>query len=253
MKTRTILFISALLALTSCGSAARFASDASRQKYQDGIYYTSSAKVHQAEEAATSANDEETDLLVAKTKNSPIFMKSGEKVDTLFIPENKAARIDFNNTDNTTSVYLYDNGFDTWAAYQPWYATSWYSWNRPFYTSIYWGANPWYYGGWYSPWHYDPWYMDIPGGGAIRGITADGTTLGTGILGTIADGTVAGMEAGTAAGTIRGITEAGATAIITTTTVTSSVLAADGFTLHVLAQPAQAEEAESGPLQGAPE
>lgn len=91
--------------------------------------------------------------------------------------------------------------------------------------------------------------MDIPGGGAIRGITADGTTLGTGILGTIADGTVAGTEAGT----IRGITEAGATAIITTTTVTSSVLAADGFTLHVLAQPAQAEEAESGPLQGAPE
>ena len=87
--------------------------------------------------------------------------------------------------------------------------------------------------------------MDIPGGGAIRGITADGTTLGTGILGTIADGT--------AAGTIRGITEAGATDIITTTTVTSSVLAADGFTLHVLAQPAQAEEAESGPLQGAPE
>ena len=83
--------------------------------------------------------------------------------------------------------------------------------------------------------------MDIPGDGAVRGITADGTTHGTGILGTIADGT------------IRGTTEAGATAIITTTTVTSSVLAADGFTLHVLAQPAQAEEAESGPLQGAPE
>ena len=99
--------------------------------------------------------------------------------------------------------------------------------------------------------------MDIPGDGAVRGITADGTTHGTGTLGTIADGTAdgmeAGMEAGTAAGTIRGITEAGATAIITTTTVTSSVLAADGFTLHVLAQPAQAEEAESGPLQGAPE
>ena len=95
--------------------------------------------------------------------------------------------------------------------------------------------------------------MDIPGDGAVRGITADGTTRGTGTLGTIADGTADGMEAGTAAGTIRGITEAGATAIITTTTVTSSVLAADGFTLHVLAQPAQAEEAESGPLQGAPE
>ena len=95
--------------------------------------------------------------------------------------------------------------------------------------------------------------MDIPGVGAIRGITADGTTRGTGILGTIADGTVAGMEAGTADGTTRGSMEAGATAIITTTTVTSSVRAADGFTLHASAQPAQAEEAESGPLQGAPE
>ena len=116
MKTRTILFISALLALTSCGSAAQYASDASRQKYQDGIYYTSKARI-QAEEAVESANEEETDLLVAKTKNSPIFMKSGEKVDTLFIPENKAARIDFNNTNNTTSVYLYDNGWDIWAAY----------------------------------------------------------------------------------------------------------------------------------------
>ena len=77
MKTRTILFISALLALTSCGSAAQYASDASRQKYQDGIYYTSKARI-QAGEAVESANEEETDLLVAKTKNSPIFMKSGE-------------------------------------------------------------------------------------------------------------------------------------------------------------------------------
>ncbi len=96
--------------------------------------------------------------------------------------------------------------------------------------------------------------MDIPGDGAVRGITADGTTLGIGILGTIADGTVAGMADGTADGMIRGTTEDGAMVIITTTTATtSSVLAADGFTLHVLAQPAQAEEAESGPLQGAPE
>ena len=95
--------------------------------------------------------------------------------------------------------------------------------------------------------------MDIHGDGAIRGITADGTTRGTGILGTIADGTVAGMEAGTADGTTRGSMEAGATAIITTTTVTSSVRAADGFTLHASAQPAQAEEAGSDPLQEAPE
>ena len=55
------------------------------------------------------------------------------------------------------TVYLYDNGWDTWAAYQPWYAASWYSWHRPYYSSIYWGMNPWYYGGWYGGW-YDPWY-----------------------------------------------------------------------------------------------
>ena len=95
--------------------------------------------------------------------------------------------------------------------------------------------------------------MDIPGDGAIRGITADGTTRGTGILGTIADGTVAGMEVGTEAGTIRGFTEAGAMVIITTTATTSSVREADGFTLHASAQPAQAEEAGSDPLQEAPE
>lgn len=99
--------------------------------------------------------------------------------------------------------------------------------------------------------------MDIPGYGAVRGITADGTTHGTGTLGTIADGTADGtadgMEAGTADGMIRGTTEDGATAIITTTTVTSSVRAADGFTLHASAQPAQAEEAGSDPLQEAPE
>ena len=97
--------------------------------------------------------------------------------------------------------------------------------------------------------------MDIPGYGAVRGITADGTTHGTGTLGTIADGTADGMEAGTADGMIRGTTEDGAMVIIiiTTTATTSSVLAADGFTLHVLAQPAQAEVSEFGPLQGAPE
>ena len=156
MKTRTIIFFSALLALTSCGSAAQYAKDTSGQKYQDGIYYTPDSMT--GDVAITSEAKEETDFLVAKTKSSPIFMKSGEKVDTLFIPNDKVAKIDFNKNENTTSVYLYDNGWDTWAAYQPWYASSWYSWHRPFYSSIYWGMNPWYYGGWYDPWYYSPWY-----------------------------------------------------------------------------------------------
>ena len=148
MKTRTIIFFSALLALTSCGSAAQYASDTSSQRYQDGIYYTSDAQA--AEMASSSDLQQETDLLVAKTKSSPIYMKSGARVDTLFIPNDKVAKIDINKAENTTSVYLYDTGWDTWAAYQPWY--------RPYYSSLYWGASPWYYGGWYDPWYYRPYY-----------------------------------------------------------------------------------------------
>ena len=85
--------------------------------------------------------------------------------------------------------------------------------------------------------------MDIPGYGAVRGITADGTTHGIGILGTIADGTADGMEAGTADGTIRGTTEDGAMVIITTTATTSSVREAAESIRHACQQPAPAGEA----------
>lgn len=85
--------------------------------------------------------------------------------------------------------------------------------------------------------------MDIPGDGAVRGITADGTTLGIGILGTIADGTVAGMADGTADGMIRGTTEDGAMVIITTTATTSSVREAAESIHHACQQPAPAGEA----------
>lgn len=85
--------------------------------------------------------------------------------------------------------------------------------------------------------------MDIPGYGAVRGITADGTTHGTGTLGTIADGTADGMEAGTADGMIRGTTEDGAMVIITTTAVTSSVREAAESIRHACQQPAPPGEA----------
>ena len=87
--------------------------------------------------------------------------------------------------------------------------------------------------------------MDIPGYGAVRGITADGTTHGTGTLGTIADGTADGMEAGTADGMIRGTTEDGAMVIIiiTTTATTSSVREAAESIRHACQQPAPAGEA----------
>ena len=85
--------------------------------------------------------------------------------------------------------------------------------------------------------------MDIPGDGAVRGITADGTTHGTGTLGTIADGTADGMEAGTADGMTRGATEDGAMVIITTTATTSSVREAAESIRHACQQPAPPGEA----------
>ena len=71
--------------------------------------------------------------------------------------------------------------------------------------------------------------MDILGDGAIRGITADGTTHGTGSLGTTADGTEAGM----ADGMIRGATVDGAMVQITSTTMISLVRAVAESILHV--------------------
>ena len=56
MKTRVLLYFSALLALASCGSAARYATDTSGQRYQDGIYYTSDAS---ATEMAAGREDKE--------------------------------------------------------------------------------------------------------------------------------------------------------------------------------------------------
>lgn len=92
--------------------------------------------------------------------------------------------------------------------------------------------------------------MNIRGVGAIRGITADGTAHGIGILGTTADGTVVGMEAGTANGMTRGTTEDGDMDRITFTTVTSSVRAAAEYTRRACPRQDPAEEAESAQHQG---
>ena len=86
---------------------------------------------------------------------------------------------------------------------------------------------------------------DSRGAGEALGTTADGTIRGIGILGTIADGTADGMEAGTADGMIRGTTEDGAMVIIiiTTTATTSSVREAAESIRHACQQPAPAGEA----------
>ena len=158
MKRRIILLAASALALVSCGSAKQFADASQNQQFRDEVYYN--PKGSGADRQAQTIAKVEEDLLVKKTKESPIFMKSGEKVDTLFIPEGKNARIEFDKEGSTTSVFVTDSGWETWYAYQPWYARTWYT---PFHSSLYWGANPWYYAGWYDPWYYgrwyDPWYF----------------------------------------------------------------------------------------------
>ena len=134
MKTRTIITISALLmALTSCGSAAQYARDASGQKYRDGIYYEPETTM----ETVASETSQEVDALIAKTKNSSIYMKSGEKVDTLFIPDNKITRIDLDKNTNTTTVTLYDS-----YPYDSWYMGAWRAYRPWYYSSFYWGPIP---------------------------------------------------------------------------------------------------------------
>ena len=84
---------------------------------------------------------------------------------------------------------------------------------------------------------------DSRGAGEALGTTADGTIRGIGILGTIADGTADGMEAGTADGMTRGATEDGDTVIITTTATTSLVREAAESIRHACQQPAPPGEA----------
>lgn len=102
MKRRIILLAASALALVSCGSAKQFADASQNQQFRDEVYYN--PKGSGADRQARTIAKVEEDLLVKKTKESPIFMKSGEKVDTLFIPEGKNARIEFDKEGSTLSL-----------------------------------------------------------------------------------------------------------------------------------------------------
>ena len=143
MKKRVIILISAAIALTSCGTAARYAS--SGQRYQDGIYY----RPEPQEKTKVTAADEKVDNLVAKTKETELLL-FGDRKDTVVIPDNKAAVIRFDSTAVTTVTItddpftdIYYNNYP-WTYYTPVTFSSWY-WD------------PWYYGrywGWYDPWYW---------------------------------------------------------------------------------------------------
>ena len=99
MKTRFLTLASVLLALTSCGTTASL-SQAPAQKYQDGIYYRPQSVTLDEQAAQLTATDD----LIARTKSSPVFVKTVGKVDTLLIPDNMTASLKFNHKEGTTPV-----------------------------------------------------------------------------------------------------------------------------------------------------
>ena len=196
MKPSLIILISAMLAATACGSTASLSSG---QRFSDGIYY-----VRQKEAPASAVADaQQINELAERTRNSEIYLFGDEKADTVVIPENKSAVINFDNS-SVTSITITDDPFEqTWYTgysftpvswtfywnrwwdpwfygsiglgwyYDPWYWTSWY-WNPWYWNSWYW--DPWYYrpywSGWYHPyWHHHHcgWYDGYHGGGIWHG------------------------------------------------------------------------------------
>ena len=202
MKKSSMLLFVAALVLSSCGTAAQFASSDNEQKFQDGIYNSSpsfKSKTEKAEDQAV------TDALIEKTKASEIYLL-GEKKDTIMIPDNFSARIQYDQKLGGTVITVGENPYDwrfdlennygyyydpysigaswywsrhynpwywnTWSyspwRYNSWYYNSWYynSWCDPWYYGGAWGFyDPWYYGGWYGGWNpYYPYYAGWYGG-----------------------------------------------------------------------------------------
>lgn len=133
------------MTLASCGTASLTSS--SGQRFQDGIY----TEPGTGNRDGLLASKAETDELINKTKSSEIYLNTtvaqGTRTDTLYIPEDKSAVINFSGTG--TSVTITDDPFDqTYFSIYPWTYT---------YSSLYW--SPWRYGYWGF---YDPWFWDWP-------------------------------------------------------------------------------------------
>ena len=182
MKKSSLLLIAVTFILAGCGAAGKLADSAGSARFEDGIYSSTPSFISRTEKQAAQT---ETDALVEKTKASRIYL-FGEKKDTVMIPENMSARIQYDKELGSTVVtvgenpYDWQNYIDPWGYYSPYtpysIGSSWY-WSRH-YSPWYWDAwsyNPWYYryggwyGGWYDPWYYgyggwyDPWYYGYGG------------------------------------------------------------------------------------------
>ncbi len=180
MKKSSALLIAATLLFTACGSLAQLASSDNGQRFQDGIYSNTPAFRTKSEKEVSKS---ETEALVEKTKESPIYL-FGDKKDTVMIPENMSATIKYDQKLGGTVVTVGENPYDWrydlennygytygpyslgsswyWSRhYSPWYSWSYSPWRyHGWYDPYYYGGwyDPWYYGGWYNPYYYGGWY-----------------------------------------------------------------------------------------------
>ena len=151
MKKSSVIMIAAALILSSCGTLTKLISSSEDQKFQDGIYAGTPSLMSKEDKEKGKA---ETKELIAKTKESPIYL-FGDRKDTIMIPDNYSATIKYDKSLSGTVVTVSENPYDwrnninPWSYYYSPYSirSSWY-WNR-FY-------DPWYYSGYYA-WS-DPWY-----------------------------------------------------------------------------------------------
>ena len=184
MKKSSVIMIAAALILSSCGTFTQLISSSEGQKFQDGIYASTPDFISKEEKVQGKA---ETEELIAKTKESPVYL-FGDRKDSIVIPDNYSATIKYDKSLSSTVVTVSENPYDwrnnlnPWSYYTPysigssWYwsrhwdpdwSLSWrYSWHDPWF---YGWSDPWYYGGywgrWYDPFDYwgfwgwnSPWY-----------------------------------------------------------------------------------------------
>lgn len=147
----TIMSLLVCLTVASCGSSAQFA----QQRFQDGIYRSTSPQPEEEQYAVLSREDIER---MAAEQIEKDRLASGESLS-------------YSDSDDRTVVNLYlvdpwlytplscGRYWDRWY-WNRWHLGTWYDpyWSFSFYYDWY---SPWYCGGWYDPWYgpyYDPWY-----------------------------------------------------------------------------------------------
>ena len=116
MKKSSVLMIAVTLLLSSCGTLTRLASTAEGQKFSDGIYASRPDMMTKEEKMAGKA---ETDALIAKTKESPIYL-FGDRKDTVMIPDHYSATIRYDKNIGSTVVTVGANPHDWRNNINPW-------------------------------------------------------------------------------------------------------------------------------------